>query len=316
MTQPPPRWRSCSRTPPKSCAGRPSPTPPGSRAAPRPTAASPSSATACSASRSRPSSSGSLPDADIGELTKILNQAVSGRACADGRPRARAARAARASRRPQEGDGVPVETLLASERTLASVCEAVIGACYLAHGFERDRARPWSRRSRGEIELGARASASTSSPSCRSGSRATATTVSYEVADEAGPPHDRRFEVRARVGRRRGRRRAPGRSKKEAEQAAARAGAGEAAAASGNASELGREPSDGPCALPTPMYLKAINLKGFKSFPDRTRLTLLAGRQRDRRARTAAASRTSPTPSSGRSASRARPRSAASRCAT
>src|SRR3954463_13157894 len=76
------------------------------------------------------------PDADIGELTKILNQAVSGRACA------RVARGLGlpgmlADRAPTEGDGLPVETLLASERTLASVCEAVIGACYLAHGFER-----------------------------------------------------------------------------------------------------------------------------------------------------------------------------------
>src|SRR5215203_120374 len=64
-------------------------------------------------------------EADIGELTKILNQAVSGRACAE------------VERAPEEGEGLPVETLIASERTLASVCEAVIGACHLAHGFER-----------------------------------------------------------------------------------------------------------------------------------------------------------------------------------
>jgi ribonuclease-3 len=75
------------------------------------------------------------PDADIGELTKILNQAVSGRACAQvgrdlGLPELLSERA------PDEGDGLPVETLLASERTLASVCEAVIGACHIAHGFE------------------------------------------------------------------------------------------------------------------------------------------------------------------------------------
>src|SRR4029450_9164035 len=75
------------------------------------------------------------PDADIGELTKILNQAVSGRACAEvarelGLPEMLAGGA------PKDGEGLPVETLLASERTLASVCEAVIGACYLAHGFE------------------------------------------------------------------------------------------------------------------------------------------------------------------------------------
>src|SRR5262245_17549535 len=76
------------------------------------------------------------PDADIGELTKILNQAVSGRACAE------VARELKlpellAAEAPQEGEGLPVETLLASERTLASVCEAVIGVCYLEHGYER-----------------------------------------------------------------------------------------------------------------------------------------------------------------------------------
>jgi len=46
-------------------------------------------------------------------------------------------------------------------------------------------------------------------------------TVDYEVASEAGPPHDRRFEIRATVaGNELGV--GSGRSKKEAEQAAAR----------------------------------------------------------------------------------------------
>jgi ribonuclease-3 len=45
-------------------------------------------------------------------------------------------------------------------------------------------------------------------------------TVNYEVANEEGPPHDRRFEIRATVG---GDEigAGSGRSKKEAEQAAA-----------------------------------------------------------------------------------------------
>ncbi|HET8592662.1 MAG TPA: ribonuclease III domain-containing protein, partial [Solirubrobacterales bacterium] len=76
------------------------------------------------------------PEADIGELTKILNQAVSGRACAEVARRLELPEML-TERAPGEGDGLPVETLLASERTLASVSEAVIGACYLAHGFER-----------------------------------------------------------------------------------------------------------------------------------------------------------------------------------
>jgi ribonuclease-3 len=158
-----------------------------------------------------------LPEADIGELTKIHNQAVSGRACAEvarrldfvGRLRDRA---------PDDGAGVPVDTLVDSERTMASVCESVIGACYLEHGFERtaeavvasfaeeiDYAR--NERLDFKSELQERLA--------RDG-----TTVSYEVVQEEGPPHDRRFEVRAKVG---GDEvgSGSGRSKKEAEQAAA-----------------------------------------------------------------------------------------------
>jgi ribonuclease III len=157
------------------------------------------------------------PDADIGELTKILNQAVSGRACAE------VARQMElpdrlAERSPDAGDGLPVETLLASERTLASVCEAVIGACYLAHGYEgtseaiveafaEEIEQATSERLDFKSELQERLA--------RSGE-----TVHYEVASEDGPPHDRRFQIRATVGGDElgvG----SGRSKKEAEQAAA-----------------------------------------------------------------------------------------------
>jgi ribonuclease-3 len=114
--------------------------------------------------------------------------------------------------------GVPVDTLLDSERTMASVCEAVIGACYLAHGFELtgpavvaafapfiDQAR--SERLDFKSELQERLA--------RDGA-----TVTYDVVGEAGPPHERRFEVRATVdGEQVGE--GSGRSKKEAEQAAA-----------------------------------------------------------------------------------------------
>ena len=157
------------------------------------------------------------PDADIGELTKVHNQTVSGRACAE------VARGMRlpellAERAPPDGTGLPVETLIGSERTLASICEAVIGACYIANGFELTAEAvieafseqiDYARRERLDFksELQERLA--------RDGA-----TVSYEVIHEAGPPHQRRFEVRATVdgidvgvG--------TGRSKKEAEQAAA-----------------------------------------------------------------------------------------------
>jgi ribonuclease-3 len=158
------------------------------------------------------------PDADIGELTKILNQAVSGRACAEVARRLGLPEMLR-ERAPETGDGLPVDTLLASERTLASVCEAVIGACYLAHGYERtskavneafaeEIAHATNERLDFKSELQERLA--------RCGD-----IVSYEVASETGPAHDRRFEIRATVG---GDEigTGSGRSKKEAEQAAAR----------------------------------------------------------------------------------------------
>ena len=158
------------------------------------------------------------PDADIGELTKILNQAVSGRACAEvarelGLPEMLAERA------PKEGEGLPVETLLASERTLASVSEAVIGACYLAHGFERSSEAVVEAFNE-EVEQATRERLDFKSELQERLAR-DGETVSYEVANEVGPPHDRRFEIRATVdGDEIGS--GSGRSKKEAEQAAAR----------------------------------------------------------------------------------------------
>src|SRR5207249_2629519 len=76
-----------------------------------------------------------FPRADIGRLTKVHGQAVSGRACVEiaealGLP----AMLRAASPGDLEG-GIDPGALLASERALASVCEAVIGACYLHHGF-------------------------------------------------------------------------------------------------------------------------------------------------------------------------------------
>ena len=82
------------------------------------------------------------------------------------------------------------------------------------------------------------------------------TVVAYEIVAEEGPPHERTFEVVAMVdGEELAR--GSGRSKKDAEQAAAEA-ALEALAA-------------------RDMHLSSITLKGFKSFPDRTRLTFSPG---------------------------------------
>lgn len=160
---------------------------------------------------------GSSPDADIGELTKVHNQAVSGRACA---AVARGIGVVEQLRdnAPEEGVGVAVETLVSSERTLASLCEAVIGACYLTHGFGVTAAAVVAS-FRGEIDRARRERLDFKSELQERLARRGAS-VSYEVVSESGPPHDRRFEVRATVdGDQLGA--GAGRSKKEAEQAAA-----------------------------------------------------------------------------------------------
>ncbi len=110
------------------------------------------------------------------------------------------------------------ETVM-TERVLASVIEAVIGACFLHAGYERTAAavveafapeiehaleHPVDFKSTFQERLAQRGEV-----------------VVYEVSEELGPPHDRTFEVRAIVdGRIVGH--GYGRSKKAAEQEAAR----------------------------------------------------------------------------------------------
>jgi ribonuclease III len=158
-----------------------------------------------------------FPRGDIGRLTKVHGHSVSGRACVDvalalGLPE-RLRRAA-----PGAGDGIPAEELISSERSLASVTEAVIGACCLTHGFERTAAATVSAfEARIELASGTLLDfkSALQEELARRGS-----TVSYEVVRETGPPHDRWFEVAAAVAEEvlgQG----SGRSKKDAEQAAA-----------------------------------------------------------------------------------------------
>jgi ribonuclease-3 len=150
-----------------------------------------------------------------GRLTKIRAQAVSGRSC-----RAVAERLGIPERmRALAPETTPAnESLARTERVLASVIEAVIGACYLAFGYEKaaaavvdafapevDRAleEPEDYKSALQERLARRGQ-----------------TVTYVVRSEDGPPHDRTFEVAAMVA---GEElsRGSGRSKKDAEQAAA-----------------------------------------------------------------------------------------------
>ena len=151
-----------------------------------------------------------------GRLTKIRAQAVSGRACKEvaeelGLPE-RLEAAAPVS--------APAAALTRTERVLASVLEAVIGACYLAFGFERT-AEAVVEAFREQVEEALEHPEDNKSALQELLARR-GDTVDYTVTDETGPPHNRTFEVAATVngdvvGR------GTGRSKKDAEQAAARA---------------------------------------------------------------------------------------------
>ena len=87
--------------------------------------------------------------------------------------------------------------MLETERVLASVIEAVIGACYLHSGYERT-AEAVVEAFMPEIEQALENPLDFKS-ALQERWRAAARRSSYEVTDEQGPPHERTFVVGARV---------------------------------------------------------------------------------------------------------------------
>jgi ribonuclease-3 len=152
-----------------------------------------------------------------GRLTKIRAQAVSGRSC----------------RVVAEQLGV-VELLLAAapagvapaatavvetERVLASVIEAVIGACYLTVGYERTAAAvvdAFAEQIEEALEHPVDFKSTLQEHLAQRGE-----VVHYDVIEELGPPHNRLFTVQAVRGAET-LASGTGRSKKHAEQDAAR----------------------------------------------------------------------------------------------
>ncbi|HEY5054287.1 MAG TPA: putative dsRNA-binding protein [Solirubrobacterales bacterium] len=160
----------------------------------------------------------SFPQLDSGGLTKVHNQAVSGVSCAEV---GRLLGVPEMLRRAEPADAVaaiPAETLLAGERPLPEATEALIGACFLAFGFERTAAAvaaAFEPRIEHASETMIDFKSALQELLARRGAR-----VSYEVTDATGPPHQRIFAVAAivdseQIGE------GSGRSKKAAEQAAA-----------------------------------------------------------------------------------------------
>jgi ribonuclease-3 len=153
-----------------------------------------------------------------GRLTKIRAQAVSGRSCRDVADRLGVPERLRAAAPP--GASGSVEALIATERVLASVIEAVIGACYLAFGYETSAAavvEAFAPEIERALEHPVDFKSALQERLARRGAL-----VTYSVVDEQGPPHDRTFSIIATIDGEEVSR-GTGRSKKDAEQEAAQA---------------------------------------------------------------------------------------------
>jgi ribonuclease-3 len=158
------------------------------------------------------------PAIAAGGLTKIHNQAVSGVSCAAVGRQLGVPEMLRENEPEDFTAAIPAEVLLDGERPLPEATEALIGACYLAFGFERTAeavADAFEPRIEHASETRIDFKSALQELLARRGAR-----VSYEVVAANGPPHRRTFEVVAivdseRVGS------GEGRSKKAAEQLAA-----------------------------------------------------------------------------------------------
>jgi len=150
-----------------------------------------------------------------GRLTKVRAQAVSRRSCA-----AVARRLGLAERIEAAAPQSAPPDLSQTDSVLAEALEAVIGAAYLERGVDATAAAGVAAFTP-EIE-DAKVKVVDYKSSLQERLARRSDVVVYEVVGEAGPPHERTFEVVALVnGEERGR--GSGRSKKDAEQAAARA---------------------------------------------------------------------------------------------
>ena len=153
-----------------------------------------------------------------GRLTKIRAQAVSGRSCKAVAERLEIPARLEVAAPPEAAAGV--RALIGTERVLASVIEAVIGACFLAFGYDRTAqavVHAFAPEIEDALENPVDFKSALQERLARQGEL-----VSYDVVEELGPPHDRVFQIKATIGGVEVGRGA-GRSKKDAEQEAAQA---------------------------------------------------------------------------------------------
>ena len=156
-----------------------------------------------------------FPNAGAGRLTKLRAQAVARQACAEV---ARELRLPEMLRSEAGDEGRSADELVESDRVLASVCESVIGAVYLEHGYDATApavVAAFERQVDEALESPDDFKSLLQERLARRGD-----VVEYVIVAEDGPPHDRSFESVAQVeGEEIGR--GAGKSKKAAEQSAA-----------------------------------------------------------------------------------------------
>ncbi len=157
-----------------------------------------------------------FPDWGAGRLTKLRAQAVSRNSCAEVARQLEVPE--RLQRAAPEGGGKNADVLIVSDRILASVCEAVIGAAYLAFGMER--VAPAVVQAFADQLEDALASPVDFKSLLQETLARHSEVVSYRIVEATGPAHDRQFTAIAEVdGEEVGR--GEGKTKKAAEQEAA-----------------------------------------------------------------------------------------------
>jgi ribonuclease-3 len=155
-------------------------------------------------------------DWGAGRLTKLRAQAVSRTACAEVARQLDIPERLRAA--APSGVGKNAEVLVDSERILASVCEAVIGAAYISFGI--DRVAPAVVDAFSEQLDEALGSPVDFKSRLQETLARHSEVVSYRIVEASGPAHDREFTAIAEVaGEEVGR--GEGKTKKAAEQEAA-----------------------------------------------------------------------------------------------
>jgi ribonuclease-3 len=153
-----------------------------------------------------------------GRLTKIRAQAVSGPSCRAVAEELGVVELLLAAAPPEAAP--TAAAVVETERVLASVIEAVIGACYLQFGYDRTAAAvvdAFAVQIDEALEHPVDFKSTLQEQLARHGA-----VVQYEVIEQHGPPHDRMFVVEARSSDGEALGRGAGRSKKHAEQGAAR----------------------------------------------------------------------------------------------